>query len=218
MFVASRAAIQDKRKTRRLPGLFRDSLCEARPEAKRFRSGKRGIPALARRDAAGKFADSRPRAGKYAPPASAVPTNLRLRRRKLLRQACLLRNGQCGIILADWTERAFHAALPIRVMIRATGASHMAHEQDIRDMTGVMSRFIALVGKKLPDDVEAKPADLRTKENSPPAKTIYDTMAERKKSRPLPRSASRSVLSSNSPGQDGHSPESRKNRRRQNLQ
>jgi hypothetical protein len=32
----------------------------------------------------------------------------------------------------------------------------MAQEQRVRDMT---SRFVALVGKKLPDDVEAKPAE-----------------------------------------------------------
>ena len=54
----------------------------------------------------------------------------------------------------------------------------MANEQGVRDMTGVMSKFVALVGKKLPDDVEAKLADLRAKESSPLAKVIYDTMAE----------------------------------------
>lgn len=53
----------------------------------------------------------------------------------------------------------------------------MAEENRIREMTGVMSKFVALVGKKLPDDVEKKLAELREKETSPLAKTIYDTMA-----------------------------------------
>ncbi len=54
----------------------------------------------------------------------------------------------------------------------------MASEQHVREMTGVMSKFVALVGKKLPDDVEKKLADLRAEETSALAKTIYDTMAE----------------------------------------
>jgi len=54
----------------------------------------------------------------------------------------------------------------------------MANEQGVRDMTDVMSKFIALVGKKLADDVEAKLAELRAKETSPLGKAIYDTMAE----------------------------------------
>ena len=57
----------------------------------------------------------------------------------------------------------------------------MAEEQRVREMTGVMSKFIAWVGKKLPDDVEEKLAELRVKETSPLAKTIYDTMAENQK-------------------------------------
>lgn len=48
----------------------------------------------------------------------------------------------------------------------------------VQDMTNVMSKFVALVGKKLPDDVEAKIADLGTKETSPLAKIIYSTMFE----------------------------------------
>ena len=39
-----------------------------------------------------------------------------------------------------------------------------------------MSKFVALVGKKLPDDVESKLKELRTKEDSNLAKTIYDSM------------------------------------------
>lgn len=57
----------------------------------------------------------------------------------------------------------------------------MANEQGIRDMTGIMSKFVALVGKKLPDDVEEKLAWLRERETGPLAKTIYDTMAENQK-------------------------------------
>lgn len=50
--------------------------------------------------------------------------------------------------------------------------------QQVEKMTDVMSKFIAWVGKKLPDDVEEKLAELRVKETSSLAKTIYDTMAE----------------------------------------
>ncbi|WP_010254529.1 L(+)-tartrate dehydratase subunit alpha [Treponema primitia] len=45
-------------------------------------------------------------------------------------------------------------------------------------MTDTMAKFVALVGKKLPDDVEAKLIELRKGETSPLAKTIYDTMFE----------------------------------------
>ena len=54
----------------------------------------------------------------------------------------------------------------------------MNKQQAVEDMTDVMSRFVAYVGKKLPDDVEEKLAELRTQETSPLAKTIYDTMFE----------------------------------------
>lgn len=53
----------------------------------------------------------------------------------------------------------------------------MSKEQQVQQMTDVMSAFTALVGKKLPDDVEAKLADLRGKETGALAKTIYDAMA-----------------------------------------
>lgn len=52
----------------------------------------------------------------------------------------------------------------------------MNKEQSVRRMTDQMANFIAHVGKKLPDDVEAKLAELRQKETSPLAVTIYDTM------------------------------------------
>ena len=54
----------------------------------------------------------------------------------------------------------------------------MTREESIRHMTDKMARFIAYVGKKLPDDVEAKLAELRRKETSPLAATIYDTMQQ----------------------------------------
>ena len=43
-------------------------------------------------------------------------------------------------------------------------------------MTGIMARFISLVGKKLPDDVWAKLNELRAIETDPLPKTVYDTM------------------------------------------
>lgn len=52
----------------------------------------------------------------------------------------------------------------------------MNKEQNVRSMTDIMAKFVAYVGKKLPDDVELKLSELRSKENSPLAKTIYDTM------------------------------------------
>lgn len=52
----------------------------------------------------------------------------------------------------------------------------MKKEEMVTKMTDSMSKFVALVGKKLPDDVEQKLAYLRTKETSPLAKTIYDSM------------------------------------------
>lgn len=52
----------------------------------------------------------------------------------------------------------------------------MNKEQSVRSMTDIMSKFVAFVGKKLPDDVETKLAELRGKETSELATTIYDTM------------------------------------------
>lgn len=57
----------------------------------------------------------------------------------------------------------------------------MNKEEFIVSMTETMSNFVALVGKKLPDDVEEKLADLGTKETSPLAKTIYESMFENQK-------------------------------------
>ena len=54
----------------------------------------------------------------------------------------------------------------------------MTKEAQEKKMTDIMSAFTALVGKKLPDDVEAKLAELRGKETAPLSKTIYDAMAE----------------------------------------
>ncbi|MDR2908294.1 MAG: L(+)-tartrate dehydratase subunit alpha [Oscillospiraceae bacterium] len=50
--------------------------------------------------------------------------------------------------------------------------------QSVQKMTGDMSKFVAFVGKKLPDDVEQKLLELRGKETSDLSKTIYDTMFE----------------------------------------
>lgn len=52
----------------------------------------------------------------------------------------------------------------------------MATEAMVKQMTDTMAAFIAHTAKKLPDDVIAKLEELREKEDSPLAKTIYDTM------------------------------------------
>lgn len=57
----------------------------------------------------------------------------------------------------------------------------MSKETQVQRMTNTMSAFTALVGKKLPDDVEAKLAELRGKETSALSKTIYDAMATNQK-------------------------------------
>ena len=53
----------------------------------------------------------------------------------------------------------------------------MNREQAVADLTNVMSKFTAYIGKRLPKDVKAKLADLRTMETNPLAKSIYDSMA-----------------------------------------
>lgn len=52
----------------------------------------------------------------------------------------------------------------------------MSVEEQGQRMREIMAKFIALTGKKLPDDVSAKLQELRDKEDAPLAKTIYDTM------------------------------------------
>lgn len=54
----------------------------------------------------------------------------------------------------------------------------MSNEAHVQKMTDIMSAFTALVGKKLPDDVETKLAELRGKETGALSKTIYDAMAK----------------------------------------
>ena len=48
----------------------------------------------------------------------------------------------------------------------------MSKEEQVREMTDKMAKFIAHTAKKLPDDVIAKLEELREKEDSPLAKTI----------------------------------------------
>ena len=57
----------------------------------------------------------------------------------------------------------------------------MNKEQSVTQMTDVMARFVAYTGKVLPDDVYAKLEELREKETSPLAVTIYDTMFKNQK-------------------------------------
>ena len=57
----------------------------------------------------------------------------------------------------------------------------MSKEEQVREMTDKMAKFIAHTAKKLPDDAIAKLEELRDKEDSPLAKTIYNTMFENQK-------------------------------------
>ena len=52
----------------------------------------------------------------------------------------------------------------------------MSGKNSIQRLTDVMSSFVALVGKQLPDDVTAKLAELRKQETIPLALTIYEAM------------------------------------------
>ena len=52
----------------------------------------------------------------------------------------------------------------------------MTKEAQVQKMTDMMAKFVGYTGKKLPDDVIAKLEELRSKEDSPLAKVIYDTM------------------------------------------
>lgn len=51
-------------------------------------------------------------------------------------------------------------------------------EQAVQKMTSLMGKFVAFTGKKLPDDVEDKLAELGQQETTPLARTIYATMFE----------------------------------------
>ncbi|EEG09619.1 Tartrate dehydratase alpha subunit/Fumarate hydratase class I N-terminal domain-like protein [Pseudogulbenkiania ferrooxidans 2002] len=53
----------------------------------------------------------------------------------------------------------------------------MDKEAAVQSLTDVMAKFTAYIGKRLPKDVKAKLADLRTMETNPLAKSIYDSMA-----------------------------------------
>ena len=52
----------------------------------------------------------------------------------------------------------------------------MTKAESVQLMTDKMAKFVGYIGIKLPDDVIAKLSELREKETSPLAKTIYDTM------------------------------------------
>ncbi len=57
----------------------------------------------------------------------------------------------------------------------------MNKEQLVAKMTDVMAKFVGYSGKVLPDDVNSKLIELREKEKSQLATTIYDTMFENQK-------------------------------------
>ncbi len=52
----------------------------------------------------------------------------------------------------------------------------MEKERQMQEMTRVIADFVSYIARKLPDDVEAKLAELAADEKNPLAKTIYDTM------------------------------------------
>ena len=52
----------------------------------------------------------------------------------------------------------------------------MNKKEQVEQLTRYMANFVSYVGKKLPDDVEAKLAELAEKEDSPLSRVIYDTM------------------------------------------
>lgn len=52
----------------------------------------------------------------------------------------------------------------------------MEKEVAIQSLTDTMARFTAYIGKRLPRDVKAKLAELRTLETNPLAKSVYDSM------------------------------------------
>ncbi|MCF0156877.1 MAG: fumarate hydratase, partial [Veillonella sp.] len=49
-------------------------------------------------------------------------------------------------------------------------------EEQVQAMTDVMAKYIALIAKVLPDDVQAKIKELAADEKNPLAKEIYATM------------------------------------------
>ena len=57
----------------------------------------------------------------------------------------------------------------------------MSKEQAVTKMTDIMAKFVAYSGKVLPDDVYARLEELREKETSDLAVTIYDTMFKNQK-------------------------------------
>lgn len=64
----------------------------------------------------------------------------------------------------------------------------MKHKDSILTMTDIMSKFTDYVGKHLPDDIEKKLRQLRTAEDSPLAKVVYDSMFDNlKKAQELDR-------------------------------
>ncbi|MGN0950447.1 MAG: fumarate hydratase, partial [Mitsuokella sp.] len=52
----------------------------------------------------------------------------------------------------------------------------MRKEEAVSRMTDVMVKFVAFTGKRLPDDVREKIAELAKQEEEPLAKAIYETM------------------------------------------
>ena len=54
----------------------------------------------------------------------------------------------------------------------------MQHEQAVAAMTDIMANFTSYLGKHLPDDIMEKLGQLRSAEDTPLAKVVYDSMFE----------------------------------------
>lgn len=54
----------------------------------------------------------------------------------------------------------------------------MQHDQAVASMIDIMAGFTNYIGKHLPDDIMDKLSELRSAENSPLAKVVYDSMFE----------------------------------------
>ena len=54
----------------------------------------------------------------------------------------------------------------------------MEHQQAVTVMTDIMAKFTNYIGKHLPDDIVEKLSELRSEEDTPLAKVVYDSMFE----------------------------------------
>ena len=55
---------------------------------------------------------------------------------------------------------------------------NMSKEEQVKQMTDIMAKFVGYTAKVLPDDVAAKLKELASKETVPIAKLLYETYAK----------------------------------------